>query len=121
MAANRVVLKEPILDFHPGGPAAEPEVGGGKIWPKITELTDTGVLRQKLDVTAVAGGTPTLDVTLEHSQDGVSWSTLGTFAQKTGVASEWKAFGPAFKFVRTKWAITGTNAAFTFSIAGEGV
>ncbi len=71
-----------------------------------------------LDVSAV-GGTPTLDVTLQGSVDGTNWYSLGTFAQKTGVAAEKKAFAAAAKYLRWSWAIGGGTPSTTFSIVAE--
>ena len=69
-------------------------------------------------VTAFSGTSPTLDVRLEHSHDNSSWSTVGSFAQKTGVASETKFFSGLDKFVRIAWTVGGTTPSFTFSVSG---
>ncbi|MCA1841964.1 MAG: hypothetical protein LC792_01985 [Actinobacteria bacterium] len=88
------------------------------------ELGDHTDMRLKLDVTAVAGTVPTLDVTLETSFDnGVTdaWRTLGAFAQKTAVSSERKAFAGCDRWVRSRRTIGGTTPSVTYSISGEAV
>lgn len=82
------------------------------------ELGDRRVARLKLDVTAASGTTPTLDITVQISRDGVTWYTSGTFAQKTGVSNELKAF-LLDRFVRIAATLGGTTPNFTFSVAGE--
>lgn len=77
--------------------------------------------RLLLDVTAASGTTPTLDVTLQTSSDNATWATVGTFAQKTAVSSERKAFSGLDRFVRVIWTIAGTTPSFTFSVNGEAI
>lgn len=68
--------------------SATAEGAGTVNTPVSTSYLDPGVpARVQLDVTAV-GGSPTLDVTIEDTVDGTNWNTVGTFAQKTGVARE---------------------------------
>lgn len=75
-----------------------------------------------LDVTAVTGTLPTLDVVIEN-KDPVSgkYDTCVTFAQKTGVAVEWKYALDTGKEIgtkiRAKWTIGGTSPNFTFSLS----
>ena len=76
-----------------------------------------------LDVTAVSGTTPTLDVTVQ-AKDPVSgkYFAIGAFAQKTAVASEaiFIGGGADVKFptrvFRIEFTIGGTTPSFTFSI-----
>lgn len=102
------------LILHASG-AETTDTNSGK-----TETGDKRTAALILDVTAVSGTNPTLDVTVQTSKDGVNnWYTAGTFAQKTGVAAERKTF-VLDRFVRVSWAITGTaTPTFTFSITGE--
>jgi hypothetical protein len=87
------------------------------------EVGAAGTVRLKLDVTAVSGTNPTLDVTVQTSFDnGVTdtWRTLGTFAQKTGVSAERKTFSGCDRWVRTQRTIGGTaSPSATYSITGE--
>jgi hypothetical protein len=83
------------------------------------ELGDAARVNLALDVTAFGGTTPTLDITIEGSNDGTNWYTLGTFAQKVNVATERKAFLAA-RHVRSRSVITGSaGQTFTYSITGE--
>lgn len=103
---------------HPS--AAETATGNDT----AVELGDCATVRLTLAVTAASGTTPTLDVTVETSADnGVTdaWRTLGTFAQKTVVASERKSFGGCDRWVRTRRVIAGTTPSFTYSIIGEAI
>ena len=84
------------------------------------EMGELTTLRLKLDVTAASGSSPTLDVTVETSPDGVNnWQTLATFAQKVAASSELNVFPGSDRFVRAKWAIGGGTPSFTFSLLGE--
>lgn len=74
-------------------------------------------LRAQLDVTAVSGTGPTLDVVLEDALDGVNWNVIGTFAQKTGAGREViNVTAPFSDKVRARWTIGGTTPSFTFSV-----
>lgn len=76
-------------------------------------------LRLELVVTAIAGGTPALNVSIETSPDGVTWTAVKAFsavavAGRSGV----KAFAPVYRYVRASYALTGTGVSATFSVAG---
>lgn len=76
-----------------------------------------GTLRLLLDVTAAVAPT-SLNVTVETSDVGATWYTVGTFAAKASApSSERKTFGALDRLVRVSWVIVGTS--FTFSVAGE--
>lgn len=70
-----------------------------------------------LSVSAVSGTTPTLDVVLEHSVDGVTWATLGTFSQQNAVNGEIITFsGTVNRHVRAVHTIGGTSPSFTMNV-----
>ena len=74
-------------------------------------------LRVQLDVTAVAGTSPTLNVVIEDSIDGVNWHTVGTFAQRTAVGREViNITSPFANHLRVRWTIAGTAPSFTFAV-----
>lgn len=77
----------------------------------------------RLDVTTVAGTTPTLVVTVETATTSTAlvWRSLGAFTQATGVASEEVRFTGADRYLRVRWTIAGAAAAFTFGVAGVAV
>lgn len=92
-----------------------------------TTSGDTGLLdgygptksiRAQLDVTAVAGTSPTLDVVIEDTIDGgTNWNVIGTFAQRTLVAREvLNITGPFSDRLRVRWTIGGTGPSFTFAV-----
>jgi hypothetical protein len=88
------------------------------------EVGDVSEIRLLLNVTAVSGTTPTLDITVETSFDnGVTdaWRALGTFAQKTAVSTERKDFAGCDRWVRSRRVIAGTTPSFTYDITGDGV
>lgn len=107
------------LNCHPS--AAETATGNDT----AIELADKGTIRLTLIVTAVAGTAPTLDVTVETSQDnGVTdaWRTLGTFTQATGATTARKTFGGCDRWVRTRRVIGGSaGQSVTYSLIGEAV
>lgn len=77
-------------------------------------------LNLQLDVTSVAGATPTLDITVEWSNDGTTFSaadgTADTFAQVTAASSKVKRFTVKAAYYRIKWTVAGTTPSFTFSV-----
>lgn len=70
-----------------------------------------------LNVSAASGTTPTLDVVIEDSADGATWTTLATFAQKTGTGAETvRITNPCHPNIRARWTIGGTTPSFTFDV-----
>lgn len=52
-------------------------------------VEDAAAIEGTLAITAISGTTPTLDVSLETSNDGgLTWDTVGSFPQKTVLTSE---------------------------------
>ena len=79
-----------------------------------------------LDVTAVTGTTPTLDVKIQE-KDPVSgkYFDLVSFTQKTAISSERKSYGSGAgellgKVIRYVATIAGTTPSFTFSLSMVG-
>lgn len=74
-------------------------------------------IRAQLDVTAVAGTSPSLTVFVEDTLDGTNWNTIGTFAARTAVGREViNITTPFAEIIRVRWAITGTTPSATFSV-----
>jgi hypothetical protein len=88
-----------------------------------------------LDATAVAGATPTLDVTIEWSGDAVNWfqaATPDAFTQLTAAGGQVKELTAKARYYRVVWTFGGTIAevqaithdytggTFTASFDGEG-
>lgn len=75
-------------------------------------------VRAQLNVTAITGTSPTLDVVIEDSVDGgTNWNAIGTFTQKTAVIRDviniTTPFGSA---LRVRWTIGGTTPSVTFAV-----
>lgn len=71
----------------------------------------------QLVVTAASGTTPTLDVVIEDTIDGVNWFNIATFAQVTGAATQVQRYsGVKGPQVRARATIGGTTPSFTFSV-----
>lgn len=82
--------------------------------------TAVDTLRLTLDVTAVAGTSPTLLVTIQTSSDGAAWRNVKSFTARNAVGQEALVFVPVDRYVRAIWTIGGTGGpSFTFSLAGE--
>lgn len=74
-------------------------------------------LRAQLNVTAMSGTSPTLNVVVEDSLDGSNWNTVGTFAAKTAPGREViNVTTPFADQVRVSWAIGGTTPSATFDV-----
>lgn len=73
----------------------------------------------ELVVKALFAGTGgTLDVTIEHSNDQVNWTTLATFTQASGATSETETLSGMYRYARAKASFDGTSAVVTFTLKG---
>jgi len=75
-----------------------------------------------LQVTGLEGAAPTLDISIQHSDDGGvadPWSAVCTFTQVTAAnSSERKAItGTIKRYTRAVWTFGGTITSATFSVA----
>ena len=122
--SRRGLEKLDLLSFHPI--AARTTTGEAT----SIDLRDyDGDLMLNLDAAAAGAGTnPTLDVTVEHSDESAAnFTQIGTtaFTRVTNTASRQKLViskDDAKRFVRVKYTIGGTNSpSFTFSVTGIGV
>jgi hypothetical protein len=78
------------------------------------EISDYDKFVATLDVTAVSGTSPTLDVIIEESADGNLWTTLASFTQKTVVGTEViRVTNPFHNKLRVKHTVGGTTPSFT--------
>lgn len=71
-----------------------------------------------LDITAVAGTSPTLDVKVQTSYNNADWFDLpgGAFPQKTAAGKDLKQFSNYGRFIRAAWTVGGTTPSFTFRL-----
>ncbi len=94
--------------------AARTASGDSGVWDGFS---DSSTLRVQLDVTAVAGTSPSLSAFVEDTLDGTNWNAIGTFAAKTTVGHEvLNVTTPFANRIRVRWAMTGTTPSFTFSV-----
>lgn len=73
-----------------------------------------------VDVSAVTGTSPTLDLSVEWSHDGTTFAaaeSADSFAQITGTKTTVKRFDAKGPFYRVVWATAGTSPSFTFSVS----
>lgn len=103
-----------MLTNHPIVASGPQTVSGESLaFPAHTEFLTVGV-----DVTAFAGTTPTMDLAVEWSLDGTSFSAGESpllFAQIDGLKTthaQTRVMAPHF---RLKWTLGGTTPSFTFS------
>ncbi|NOZ27969.1 MAG: hypothetical protein GXP39_07955 [Chloroflexi bacterium] len=73
-----------------------------------------------LNITAVSGTSPTLDVVVEDSPDGSVWATLATFSTKTAVGVDVVRANRLGRYVRARATIGGTTPSFTFEVKAIG-
>lgn len=107
---------ELALTLHAAG--AESSSGAGA----SIDIGARALARAHIDITAVSGTAPTLDVVLETSRDQVIWraAPVGAFAQATAAGTQTRAFLDLERYVRARWTIGGTGSpSLTFSIVGS--
>lgn len=86
------------------------------------DLAQYRAARLTLDVTAVSGTSPTLDVAIEtaSSSTATTWREVGTFSTAFDVGGEEKLFSNLDRFVRARWT-PSAGASFTASIGGVAI
>ena len=83
----------------------------------VIGLADARQLVIQLNVTAVTGTVPLLDVVVQDTVDGTNWNTIATFAQATAVTREVIRVTTAFTDqLRVVGTIAGTTPSFTFAV-----
>ena len=70
-------------------------------------------------VTAASGTSPTLNVALEQSSDGVTWSAVtgSGIAQLIAAGNAIATASPSAQFVRVTSTVAGTTPSFTYSVS----
>lgn len=82
-----------------------------------TQATSNGAIAH-LHVTDVSGTTPSLAVTVEHSTNGSSWTTLGSFTAASTSSSELiSVTGTVNRYVRAVFTISGTSPSITCQVS----
>lgn len=70
-----------------------------------------------VDVTAVSGSSPTLDITIQDSpDDGTTWFTHSTVSQITATGQSVISITNFGKTIRANCVIAGATPSFTFTI-----
>ncbi len=86
----------------------------------LQPLTHAGgrAMKAFVDVAAVSGTTPTLDLKMQESDDNSSWSDIAgaAFVQKTAVGQDSIHFRTIKRYVRVVATIGGTTPSFTFGV-----
>ncbi|MEM4975860.1 MAG: hypothetical protein QXT64_00875 [Desulfurococcaceae archaeon] len=74
-----------------------------------------------IDITAVSGTNPTLDVYIEgKNQYTGKYKVLFSHTGLNSVQTIWDTITLlAFRYLRVRWIISGTSPSFTFSVSGE--
>ena len=71
-----------------------------------------------LHVTARSGTSPTLAVTIQHSTNNSTWTTLATFTTATAVTSETVTVaGTVNRYTRAVFTVGGTSPSFTAQVS----
>lgn len=81
--------------------------------------TDTQTVVFLLHTSASSGDSPTLNVSVQWSNDGTSWGgadTPDTFVEVTAAKISGKPFTRKGTFCRLVWAIGGSEPSFTFNV-----
>lgn len=80
------------------------------------DLSDQDEAILFLDVTAVSGTSPTLNVKIEVQNPLGDWYEIAAFAQKTATGKEAKQVTIFGSKLRVNCVIGGTSPSFTFSL-----
>lgn len=86
----------------------------------VFEMAHRRGITGKLTVTSVSAS-DTLDVTLQTSDDGTNWWTLGTFTQATGATTERKSFPACGRKLRAFFDVGGASVSIVAALEIEAV
>ncbi len=99
----------------------------GQFIGESLELQNKGTLALSLDVTALSGTNPALDVDVQTSEDGVTtidapdtWVTVASFPRVIAIGHTRQVFTGIDAFARVVITISGTNPSFTLGVTGKG-
>lgn len=88
----------------------------------LTDVVEAGSsrMRFRLEVLAASGTSPTLDVAIQESADGSTWSNLVSFTQATGATTEEKFAVPTKRYIRATATVGGTSPSFNAAVVALG-
>lgn len=85
---------------------------------EVVQDPSSGGAVAHLHVTEVGGTSPTLDVTIEQSVDGLVWDDLAVFAQvDEPSAAVIEVAGDVDSYLRAVWSVGGVSPEITFTVA----
>jgi len=104
-----------VKNFVEHASAAETETFNGN----AIDVSRYATMQLLLNCTAASGTTPTLDIKIQISADGVTnWIDSGTaFTQVTAATTQNLAYTPTGAFIRLVHTIGGTTPSFTYYLA----
>jgi hypothetical protein len=80
------------------------------------ELNAAGMVELDFDVTAVSGTAPTLDIKIQESADGATFTDVVSLPQVTAVKKINEAIKSDKKYIRYVLTVTGTSPSFDFTL-----
>ncbi|MEW6095740.1 MAG: hypothetical protein AB1567_04330 [bacterium] len=101
------MIKEPILSL-------ETRTSSGNSYS--TCCSDYIEAQIFLNITAVSGTYPTLDVTIKYSPDNENWYTHTSFSQKTTTGKDSLRLTGIGSYLKIEYTIGGMTPSFTFSV-----
>ena len=72
-----------------------------------------------LEVTAVAGTEPRLNVTVQTAPNTLGFEDVLSYREFSGVGFQRLKFAPLERYVRIAYTIAGAGASFTFKVSGD--
>ena len=110
----------PIVVQASAAKTATGQTGGLNSYLANPSESRNAVINLMATVTAVSGTTPTLDLSVQWSNDGgTTWAgadTADSFAQITATKNTVKQFAVKGAMFRVVYTIGGTTPSFTFSL-----
>lgn len=85
------------------------------------EVSDFNGVLAYLNVTAVAGTTPSMTVTIQDSPDGVTWYDVSSFTAVTAAGTQRLVESNVGKYIRASIAVSGTTPSFTANVQVVGI
>lgn len=76
-----------------------------------------GMISSFVNVTAVSGTNPTLDIMIDASDDGSNWFAFQSFKRFTATGNDrFQGTRLSGRYYRYSWTVSGSTPSFTFSI-----
>ena len=87
------------------------------------DVSPYSVIELELKVTSVSGTSPTLSVYIEGKFENTGdYKTLASQENITATGAWFFTINPnAFRYIRVRWVVGGTNPSFTFRVDAQGM